>query len=202
MFKNRKQELADLKAKHAAGDVFIPTELERIMKTEAKEKIKNHYDNLEGSHELHMLIARSKGNSSLNLLTITQFDKKIKMKELEASWEYTRPWPMMIRLVETFFYVLISQTQTMIYFSMIFSMWANAGIISIFYPIAVFGYAMLEETRPRKEFWDTIRMYTTFILLFKLLLNLQFFEQFLNSTEFKYWGALLKLGVFNYESLT
>jgi hypothetical protein len=36
-------------------------------------------------------------------------------------------------------------------------MYKNAGIISIPYPIAVFGYALLEETRPRKEFWVYIR---------------------------------------------
>ena len=33
---------------------------------------------------------------------------------------------------------------------MMASMMENAGLISIVYPLSIFGYAMLEETRPRK----------------------------------------------------
>jgi hypothetical protein len=33
---------------------------------------------------------------------------------------------------------------------MIMSMYQNAGLISLFYPIAVFGFAALEEKRPKK----------------------------------------------------
>jgi len=79
---------------------------------------------------------------------------------------------MAIHLVETFFYIVISSTQNMIYASMVYSMWQNAGLISLPYPIAVFGYALLEETRPRQYFWTLIRQYTTFILVLKLVFSL------------------------------
>mmetsp|Transcript_21579 Transcript_21579/g.33227 ORF Transcript_21579/g.33227 Transcript_21579/m.33227 type:complete len:988 (-) Transcript_21579:2058-5021(-) len=201
MFKNRKNELEELKQRHAEGDVNIPTELERIMQVEAKELIKQHYDHLEGSQELAVLIQRSKGKSSQSLLQLTNFEKKIKLNQMKKTWEFTRPFPMLIRYAETIFYILISQTQALIYFGMIFSMWQNAGIISFPYPLAVFGYAMLEETRPRKEFWDLIRIYTTIILLFKLILNLAIFEPMMDTESFKFWTALLKIGIFDYDNI-
>ena len=78
---------------------------------------------------------------------------------------------MMFKLVETWYYMIVSNTQNLIYLCMIFSMFENAGLISLVYPIAVFGYALLEETRPRREFWDFVRTYTTALLFFKFLMK-------------------------------
>jgi hypothetical protein len=148
LFKNNKKELEDLKLKHAQGEVYIPTELEKIMKIEAVEVIKQYYDNIEGGEELTLLLNKTKGDSSLNLLQITNFDKKIKLNMMRMTYEFTKPGPMIIRLIETMFYIIISQTQNLIYISMILSMYMNAGLISIFYPLTVFGYALIEESRP------------------------------------------------------
>jgi len=142
--------------------------------------IRDHYNNKQGKKELEVLLAKSSGKGS-NLLSITGIDSKFKLKQMRKTWEFTRTFPMMIRMIETFFYILISQTQTLIYFSMILSMYMNAGIISLIYPIAVFGYALLEETRPRKEFWSFIRVYTTVLLIFKFLMNLSIFEEKLDT---------------------
>jgi hypothetical protein len=67
---------------------------------------------------------------------------------------------------------------------MIGSMYMNAGLISLPYPIMVFGYAMLEETRPRKEFWEIVRVYTICILFFKFVGNLSILEPFFGSDAF------------------
>jgi hypothetical protein len=56
---------------------------------------------------------------------------------------------MIMKLIETLFYVIISNTQNLIYLCMMFSMFQNAGVISIVYPFLLFGYALVEETRPR-----------------------------------------------------
>lgn len=63
-------------------------------------------------------------------------------------------------------------------------MYENAGIISLPYPIAVFGWAMLEEKRPGKKFWRFIRIYTEFVLFFKFIFNLDIFSGALNSPNF------------------
>jgi hypothetical protein len=79
-------------------------------------------------------------------LQTTPIHKKIKLNQMKLTWEFTRPWSMVYHYIETFFYIIISQSSNITYFAMIMSMYQNAGIISIFYPIAVFGYAMLEES--------------------------------------------------------
>jgi hypothetical protein len=61
---------------------------------------------------------------------------------------------------------------------MIFSMYVNAGLCSTIYPVAVFGYALLEETRPRRWFWRYILYYTIFLLLLKFTWNLTILEYF------------------------
>lgn len=108
---------------------------------------------------------------------------------------------MIMRYIETFFYILISQTQNLIYVSMIMSMYQNAGIISLPYPIMVFGYALIEETRPKKEFWRGVRLYTTFILLFKFTLNLKIFDKLLETKEYVKISAYLKIGIYDYQSI-
>lgn len=52
---------------------------------------------------------------------------------------------------------------------MIVSQINNAGLISIAYPFAVFGYALMEEIRPGKKFWDVMIIYTLFILFMKFI---------------------------------
>jgi hypothetical protein len=57
---------------------------------------------------------------------------------------------MGFKIIETLYYIVISNTHNLIYIFMILSMFNNAGLISLVYPLSVFGYALLEENRPRK----------------------------------------------------
>lgn len=75
-------------------------------------------------------------------------------------------------LFETLIQIWMSNLKGLIYFFMVLSMFANTGLISLIYPISVLGYAMLEETRPRKGFWHFFLVYTTVILLIKFIWNL------------------------------
>jgi hypothetical protein len=59
----------------------------------------------------------------------------------------------------------------------------------------------LEETRPRKEFWDLVRRYTTAILFFKFLMNLSIFEELMGGKSFQFYTGLLKIGIYDYESM-
>lgn len=106
---------------------------------------------------------------------------------------------MLLHFVETFFYILISQSQNIIYFAMIFSMYENAGLISMFYPIAVFGWALLEETRPGPKFWTIVRYYTEALLAFKFLFNLDIFAVLLESETFVNVSAFFKFGIYDFD---
>jgi hypothetical protein len=86
--------------------------------------------------------------------------------------------------------------------AMMLSMYMNAGLISIFYPFSIFGYALLEETRPRHVYWRIVRIYTTCLLLIKFLLNLSLFGVILKSETFKYYQGFLKIGIYDYDDMT
>ena len=169
------------------------------MLDEAEELIKNEFDNKSGANKLYLLMMRSRSQGSI--LSLTNFDKKIKLKQMERTWDFTRKFSMIFKLIETFFYIIISNTQNLIYLSMIFSMYMNAGLISLVYPISIFGYALLEETRPRKNFWNFIRKYTTCLLFIKFLLNLSVFGDALRSDTYEYYAGIFKIGIFDYNDL-
>mmetsp|Transcript_34734 Transcript_34734/g.53330 ORF Transcript_34734/g.53330 Transcript_34734/m.53330 type:complete len:182 (-) Transcript_34734:3043-3588(-) len=120
---------------------------------------------------------------------------------MRRTWDFTRPHSMIFKVLETYCYALISQTQNLIYLAMILSMYMNAGLISLPYPVAVFGYALLEETRPRKEFWDYVRLYTVCILFFKFTLNLSVFGPLFDSETFQMYLSLFKVGIYDYDDL-
>jgi hypothetical protein len=67
---------------------------------------------------------------------------------------------------------------------MIYSMWMNEGLVSVFYPIMVFGFGLINEVRPQKEFWRTIRLYTTFLLLLKFIFNLAIMQPLFGSETY------------------
>jgi hypothetical protein len=55
---------------------------------------------------------------------------------------------------------------------MIISQIVSGGLITIIYPFAVFGYALMEEGRPGKYFWEFMVRYTLFILFMKFIFQL------------------------------
>jgi len=83
MFKNNKDELQKIVDRQATGhDNIVPCELEQIMINETRELIRQHYDNKDGMIQLETDIQRAKGKSKKDMLEITRFDEKIKLKEL------------------------------------------------------------------------------------------------------------------------
>ena len=56
MFKNKEAELLEIKQRLGAGDVYVPTELEKIMHVEVSELVSKHYDRVEGSEELFRIL--------------------------------------------------------------------------------------------------------------------------------------------------
>lgn len=81
---------------------------------------------------------------------------------------------MIERLFETFFYLCISKISYIIFMCMIYSTYQNAGIITIIYPFMIFGWALLEETRPSKRFWSILKFWTTIVLFCKFFANIKY----------------------------
>jgi len=114
---------------------------------------------------------------------------------MQNTWRFTRLGSLFFKYVETFFYSLISNTENIIYLCMMASMYQSAGLISVPYPFAIFGYALIEETRPRDSFWNWVRIYTTIILTIKFIFNLQIFDSISASDGYRYWSGMLRIGL-------
>jgi hypothetical protein len=79
---------------------------------------------------------------------------------------------------------------------MICSLFTNAGLVAIPYPFAVFGMALLEETRPGKRFWRIMLSYSLFILGLKFITNLSFMTFILQNQYFVLFvDGYMKLGL-------
>lgn len=198
MLKNDEQLLREIVKGHAAGEVETPCELERIMKIEAKHIVRKQYDKKEEQDKLYLILKKlQQGGFKKSIMSMTQIDKKIKIYNLENTWAYTRFSSMIFKYIELAFYIFITNTDNFVYFFMMYSMYQNAGLMSIVYPISIFGYALIEENRPKKQYWDFIRVYSIFILMIKLVANLSWLDDYLDSETFKYWHGILRIGLQN-----
>lgn len=66
------------------------------------------------------------------------------------------------------------------YFVMIFNHMYNASIISLFYPLSIFCFALLEYPRPSRKYWNICLIYTFIFLIIKSFSQRQFIGAFLN----------------------
>lgn len=74
-------------------------------------------------------------------------------------------------------------------------MFQSAGLVSLIYPISIFGYALLEETRPRQPYWNFIRNYTIMMLSIKFFINLKMLDFITNSNLFQDLNGIFMLGI-------
>ncbi len=101
---------------------------------------------------------------------------ELELSDLRKTSEFTEWLNIIPEWIAALVRIIISNTQTIAYISMISSLYTNAGIIALPYPFAVFGMALLEETRPRKRFWRFTLKYSLLILGMKFISNLTFMQ--------------------------
>ena len=73
---------------------------------------------------------------------------------------------------------MVSYSDSVCYILMLVSMMKNAGLISIMYPLVVFGYALMEEVNPKKKVWYILMIYTELLILSKFIFQLSFWDAF------------------------
>lgn len=78
-------------------------------------------------------------------------------------------------------------------------MYVNAGLVSMIYPFAVFGYALLEETRPGKRFWRFMLTYSATVLLLKYLVNLEWINNLISKSNLPFVDGFVKFGLHHLE---
>lgn len=78
-------------------------------------------------------------------------------------------------------------------------MYINAGVVVIVYPFAVFGFALLEESRPGKSFWRFMLSYSLFILILKFIINLNIVNESIEGTTLPFIDDFVKFGLHHLE---
>lgn len=94
---------------------------------------------------------------------------KVKYEDMTRTLKFVRPSNLAFVLVNALLEFIVCNLSFFCYLFMIISQIANAGLISIAFPFAVFGYALMEEARPGKAFWNAMLKYTLFILFMKFI---------------------------------
>ena len=91
-------------------------------------------------------------------------------------------------LIKTIFSVLSSFFSSnfdyLIYLLMIIDHMINCSILSLFYPLSIFCYALLENPRPKKSYWQVCLYYTIFVIIAKFIFQLKLFESIMGNEEY------------------
>jgi hypothetical protein len=72
---------------------------------------------------------------------------------------------------------LISNLQNIAYIAMLYLTMKNVGALTLIYPLSLFGYAILKETSPSKNYWYFLLIYTQTYMLFEFSLSNKYFAE-------------------------
>ena len=87
---------------------------------------------------------------------------------------------MLGRYVKLIINIYQSNLDIVAYFLMIINAIISPGILTLVYPLSVFGYAVIEETRPGPAFWYFILLYTQILLIVEVVFSLNFWINIFN----------------------
>jgi len=63
-----------------------------------------------------------------------------------------------------FYRICLSYSELFCYLFMLTASMNNAGILYMVFPFIIFGYALLEESKPQGYFWYFCLLYTTLLV--------------------------------------
>lgn len=173
-----------IKSEAEKGICRTNCDLKSIMKKEINIFIEQEIDNE---------LLKEKENIKMHIITKKKKEEDIiTLNDLPETKEFVKMSRMWITLFGVIPKALISNVSTFAYMFMILSMCWNAGFISILYPLAVFGYALIEEARPDKIFWSFITFYTVLIILIKTLFQLDIWF-YINTSLYQFSNPELRL---------
>ena len=70
------------------------------------------------------------------------------------------------------------------YIIMIIEHMINASFLTMFYPLSIFCYALLENPHPKKIYWQTCIIYTIFVLCVKFFFQLKLFNTIFDKEKY------------------
>ena len=148
-----------------------------------------------------------------------QYEKEEEIKELRERYKFQQFEELLetnlfkryltkIYLLQNVFYLSLSffvhNFNTICYISMILNHIMSASISSLFYPISIFCFALIEYPRPQKNYWVVCLYYTVFLILIKFVLQQKIITILVGEEEYENIINILyhyKIGFKYHESL-
>ena len=76
----------------------------------------------------------------------------------------------------------------------------SASILTLFYPLTIFCYAILEYPRPKQFYWRMVLFYTVFLLIIKFIIHIELLRSNKSFSDFITQLTNYKIGLKIYES--
>ena len=206
--------------KYKNGKLF--KELEKIKAEIRKAKI-NRLKEMKNNEEINEINTNVNNNIINNNNNINNFDEE-ELENIEVEYKIKRgnkdinintmKYKQFYHLLDTKLFKIYLQKKYLIksilskmqaffannfdyltYFVMIINHMVYSSILSLFYPISIFCFALLENPRPKKLYWQICLYYSILILLFKFFFQLKIFNSIMDAET--YSSFVIKL--YNYK---
>ena len=82
----------------------------------------------------------------------------------EYARKYENTWAIIVEFLKLIPKVIVSNTSFFCYVFMILAHIQIGSLMTLVYPISIFVYAIMEETRPKSIYWKVLIVYTSIIL--------------------------------------
>ena len=126
-----------------------------------------------GKKDVKYIIKKGDREININIMKFKQFyyllDSKLFKFELNNSFIIKKIFSNLIAFIANNF-------DKLIYIIMIINHMVNCSILSMFYPISIFCFALLENPRPKKLYWQICLYYTISLLSIKFIVQLKIFN--------------------------
>lgn len=104
---------------------------------------------------------------------------------------------LIVKYMKLFWKVIQSNLDRLAYIMMLLQTIINPGVFNLIYPFSIFGYALLMETRPPKQYWFFIMLYTQTMMVTEFILSLSFLQGYHSSWNRTFEKYYLGLKVVN-----
>jgi len=105
---------------------------------------------------------------------------------------------MFKKYILLFYRICLSYSELFCYLLMLIASMNNAGILYMVFPFIIFGYALLEESKPQGYFWYFCLFYITLLVGIQFFFILTFWDEINPNSETYTQTALYKsfLGIY------
>ena len=117
---------------------------------------------------------------TIKLVQKKKFKQFLLLKNSSLFKKYLTKWHLIKKILFDLIIIISNNFCWICYFFMVLNHMVNASIISLFYPISIFCYSLLENPRPPKLYWRLCYIYTFVVLIIKCFFQKIFLGRFID----------------------